>query len=404
MTKNRLFIVLSIATLILVFGLYLFPDGKRNDASPSVTGASHGDESEQIVEMFQKGLRINATNNPDLAGADAYGAALTQIALERLVECPTAAPRIKAAFASHIAASPPMVRYTQWGIFLDFLERSLNHCRDSENLRIVWQVRSNVGDERNRIALEIAKEAETLLDAYIGNLKTPGNTDSSLSPTAPSLTPDENLSDMLDFLFDEMDTTDNTDEKIKGEIAKIRNKAAEIVQYFDKTRESEVVRLEQCLETEKRKDISPDGTDAFVPERNKDKEGEWKTGPYQQLMEATLALNGSLENSPSSYWNKYLDTETADAVQDVRPRLAKVFEETRRMQAIRYNLWATRRLSNNATLDTITSIDAGLLTSAVVGLYQEKESELLKKNDDPTQRTFQVRKLLLTVKAGLNAF
>lgn len=400
MLQNKLPTVLSITCLFLLIGLYfLSVPLLKGEASPDVSIGS--DESEKITEMFRKGLRINSQNNPDLPDADAYGAALTQIALERFVECPNAASKMRSTFVAHIENSSAMARYAQWNIFLEYLERSLTHCTDTESMRRVWMVRSHVTEEQGKILLEITRQAEEMLDAFIVNLKKKSSSSEKTVPMFSIFEASNELQNLLDFLLNEHDSDTNVSSDVNTTVDRIRTKATGIADAMNKGIETKVSGLERKIEAEKQKDISPNGADAFVPE--KDSEELWKTGSYQKLLDEILQLNTSLENDVFAYWEGLRNEDAPTTSNGIRQRLASSFENARRLQSIRYNLWATRRLSSNATFDTLSLIDTGLLMSSVGALYSIKESELMQ-NDVPIQRAGHVRKLLLGNKAGLNAF
>ena len=206
---------------------------------------------------------------------------------------------------------------------------------------------------------------------------------------------------MIDFLFEATDSEEEIAQDLREKLDSIRTHMSVVFRFIEESIDQDIGKMETTLELEKQKDTSTEGTDAYVPELHEDDADDWKAGPYHQLLNDVLQLNASLDNESNAYWKKFVDEETK--ANDVHNRLVRLFEETTRMQRIRYNLWATRRLSNNTTYDMLALIDTGLLTSSVGALYSMKESELMQEGN-PSQRSANVRKVLLRTKIGLNAF
>ena len=367
----------------------------------SVTTSDSGalpDDADMVVEMLKNGLQAAGEATADRPGMDEYGAALVQTALERFVEHPAVAAKVKTAYGFHVDKADPSIRYAQWELLLDYLDRSLNHCRDTADFRTVWQVRREIVAEQQKVVLESVKELQPMLDSFSEKVHGIEKSGTSFIEDFKSFEPNEETKGTLDFLLTEIDRETNS--TATDGIDKLRVKATSIARRLDGKLAANAKQLNQRLDTEKRKDATMDGAEAFEPKKNSN--DAWESGPYHRIMEEVAQTVALREDTAIAYWLGFLpNTETNDVSGQVE--LGKVFDEARRLQHIRYNLWVTRRLAGNPTIDVLAHIDTGFLVPSVAAIYAEKENELMK-DDQPSQRQFRIRKLLLTPKIRLEAF
>ena len=365
----------------------------ESQSEPRRTASVTPDESELIVEMLCTGLRANSENKD----ADLYVVALTQTAMERFAACPEAAVPIKTVLGNHVEKSSPMIRYLQWELFLDSLNRSLIHCRNIETFEDVWQVRHQVIGEQDKAITEIVQQVEANLNALDANILLKPEQYKNDEKTSEKI---KETKEMLVFLLGEIDAT--TDQNLK--IENIRTQAIGIAKLIKTGFAADLQKLEETdLANERRVDTQTDGAKAFVPTRKKSDDKVWETGPYQRIMEKATRILERQADASIAYWYTF-QTNEEEADTNEQKTIGTVLDEARRLQVIRYNLWATRCLANDPTIDELARIDTGFLVSSVAALYREQEDKLMKTKEDLPLRDHWVRTLLLTPKIGLNAF
>lgn len=360
----------------LIYGLEKHQRDRSSVPRETATGTSS--ESEMIVEMLRNGLRINSENTPDVPDADLYGGALTQTAMERFATCPEAAASLKTVFGSYVEKSP-MLRYTQWGLFLDALDRSLIYCRNVDTFRNVWHIRRQVVGEQNKAVMEMVKDVESALNDLL---------------KSDQYELSEETREMLDFLLSEIDAM----ESHASETKKIRELTVTIAKRIDEKFSANLRKLQGDLVTERRKDV--DNVEVLEPKKKNGTDDVWEAGTYQRIMDEAKQIFEQQTTTSIVYWLGLSNEKEADTEKQDKTR--EVYDEARRLQYIRYNLWVIRRLANNTSIDILSRIDAGLLIPSVAAIYRVKEDELM--TDDPSHRLFHVRKILLTPKIGLDAF
>jgi hypothetical protein len=393
----KLEFVLLLLIFIGLFVYWLLNNEGSVAANRAITVKTNNDISKVIINMFNEGTRINRTNNPDLDDADTLGAAMIQTALERFSDYPEAAAGMKTSFAAYVENLSPIERYLKWDVFLEYLDQTISQSNNADSVRSLWVIRQNIIKDQKSAILEEINETIQKTNVFIADLKRKKTLEEIISvPLA------EDIQASLTFLLDELgDYQEEESSEISSAVSKLRSVVSEIPEIFDKAIQHATSKLTEDFETEKKKDKSLDGAEAFIPSREENS-SVWKRGNYQILLDEIVELIKSLEN-PSIVFGNVYRKETEIKIQNIQEQLAGLFEQTRRMQLIRYNLWVTRRLSSNATFDTLSIIDTGFLVSSVNALYSSKESELLQ-NDATHLRTQHIRKLLLTEKIGLNAF
>ncbi len=356
-------------------------------------------DSDAVVDMLKNGFQIAKERLPD---ADECGAALVQTALERFADCPDAAAKIKIVYDSHVDKTDPIVRYTQWGLLLEYLDRSLNRCGDTASFQAVWKVRREIVEERQKAVMESVAKIGPALGSFVEKIGRVEKSGSRFIEEFKSVEPNSETKDTLDFLLKEIDVETNGMMTAKGEIDRLRGKAGAVAKLLDGKLASSIVQLNQRLDAEKKKDLATDGAESYSPKNDAGNVDAWETGPYQRIMEEIVRSLALREDVSVVYWFEFQTNGTTTEA-NASEKLGKIYDEARRLQVVRYNLWTVRRLAGNVSIDVLARIDTGLLVPSVAAIYAEKESELMK-GDNPSQRSLRVRKLLLTQKIGLDAF
>jgi len=374
---------------LLIISVLLVASGCERSVLTHTAGTTTKTHNvESIVDIFKKGLQTNKENNPDLPDADLFGAALISIAWERFAENPDAAPAMFAAFEQFVSQSELSVRYQQWDTFLENLESALLHSKDAEHLRKNWQVRQKVIESQQKALQDWGKGVVTRLDAYANSL-------SELKNPA-EIQPFERQNE-IEVLFD-LFASDEVAENVRKPLT---DKANEIAKIIDGKLSQSVVRFEQEIETERKKDL-PGSDEQFQPVKESETEGRtvWKKGKYQELLECLLPLVALQDNPTIAFWSDYRNEE--DTEDNFMQRLVIAYQEATRLQKIRYNLWVVRVLSSNSTITYLSHIDTGLLEPSVGALYSQRENELI--TQQPDRRANEIRRILLQNKVTLEAF
>lgn len=301
-------------------------------------------DAAQIAGMLREGLKLAsaAENNDD--DAISYASALIENAMEHFANCPEAAPEMWNAQSEHIQKAEPVLQFAQAGLFLEYLDRSLQKCTDVPMMQKIWLVRKE--------AVQMQEKAQ------------------------------ENL--------------------VAGAKITLNDLTARAAQ------------LEADLMTQKKGDA---GSEAFYdPAKKMDKDGketdEWNTGPYQGILEKLVEVQQDMESSGISDWLDFEEMKQAggENVTTFPEKLGELFAETLRLQRLRYNLWANRRISQARSGDpkegmrNLAKIDTGLLIPTVYTLYSEVEQQSSAAITDLGQRTNVIRTSLLSEKIPLKAF
>ncbi len=355
-------------------------------------------EVESIVDMFTRGLQTNETNNKDLPDAEAFGDALISIALERFAETPDAAPAMFSAFEKYVSDAEMQERYTLWGNFLGSLDSALLHSKDTKQLRKNWNVRHKAIELQKTALRDWTQSIIKELDEYAIKLNERKDLE-SIQPFEK-----QNEVEALLELF--------ADEEIE-ESDKLQDKVNEIAKIIDGTLAELVLRFEEEIETERQKDL-PNSTAQFAPEKESETEGltKWQAGPYQNLLMRLIPYVNLQDNPAISFWSnasRVDEVEKSSKQESFMERLVLAYQEAKRLQKIRYNLWSVRMLpkdSNNA----LSYIDPGLLDPSVGALYSQINSELMAVSKNGyehiaiPERQNTIRKILLQNKVTLEAF
>ena len=160
--KTWSFIALSIIPFLSLVILFVSLSGKDKQlpgATISTSEKAESNNAEQIVVMFQEGLRLSSDENAD-EEKQLFGGALMENALERIPQCPNAVKDIWDTLSQHIETSEPQLKMMQMELMLDYVDQALLNCKDQATIKDIWTVRRDITEKQRKIERELASKAK----------------------------------------------------------------------------------------------------------------------------------------------------------------------------------------------------------------------------------------------------
>jgi hypothetical protein len=369
-----------------------------------VSSTANNSASEAVILMLKEGFRIareQDTNTPD---AETHGGALIQTALERFILHPEIAAEVKAIFASYVNEDDPIRRYTLWSILRGYLDDSLNHCSNVAVFHTAWKVRREIVEEQQRAIIEAVGGLLPALVSFLDQVRGIETSGTQFLNDFKSIEPDGDIRDTLDILLYEIDTEAHDMSAAAPEVDKLRDKVTEIANSLNKKILSDILQLRRLLEAEASRDKDTN-LETPSPRMRDEGTGVWEPGAYQQIVEAVIQADVMHDDDSVVYWLSFLPTNTETNI-DFSTQLVEIHNEAKRLQHIRYNLYALQHFEKNlAYSPDFARIDQNWLLPPVATIYGLRISECLTPDGI---RTGEFRRISLeiigTPKIGLKAF
>jgi len=352
--------------------------------------------------MLEEGVQILINQDASQPDSEEYGEALIMTALERFERHPEIAEEVKAIFASYVKGNDPLRRYTLWSLLQYHLVESLVHCSNATSFQATWIVRNEIIEEQQKAITEAVSEFFPILDSFFSQIKGIELSGTQFLYEFKSIEPNDEIRSTIDTLLFEIDTEPTGMSVAAEAIDRLRGKTVEIADYLDKKLSPNIPQLRQRLETEAKKDGDVNYQVALSPSKQTGAAGGWEPGIYQRIADEVRQASIANEDDSVVYWLGFqshgaaLDTST-------QAQLVEIHAEAKRLQHIRYNLWAMTEFHNYVHIDNLAIIDRNWLFPPVAAMYDEKEAGILNPVNIST-RSEVIRTLLTTPKVGFEAF
>ena len=182
-------------------------------------------------------------------------------------------------------------------------------------------------------------------------------------------------------------------------IKELRSKVTEIVETLD----GAFTQLKQQLEVEAGKD-KDHNIEVQAPKTKEGVSNTWEPGTYQRIIETVTLANTARNDDPVIYWlDLHVPSDDSTTNTNTVVQLVETHSEAKRLQVLRYNLYALQLFERNNISD-FTQIDQNLLLPPVGAVYAIRMSEYITP-ERIRSGVGQIRDLILqTQKIGLEAF